>query len=159
MKSSDIHIRAISQQMPQPSIIKICMKITCLKFHSNFPGDNELRMVCFHGYRFYPCWRWSPGCQRGACPRKRAQWSRQNIGKLLSPTWDWHVYHCWFCYFKGINRNQYTWDVHIQLKFQYAEYVRDVSHWMQNLVFKMTKNYSAISEWIKLKNYSRTKYC
>ena len=80
--------------MPQPSITKICMKITCLKFHSNFPGVNELRMVCFHGYRFYPCWRWSPGCQRGARPRKRAQWSCQNIGKLLSPTWDWHIYHC-----------------------------------------------------------------
>ena len=30
---SDIHIRAIS---------KICLKITYLKFHSNFPGANEL---------------------------------------------------------------------------------------------------------------------
>ena len=28
MKSSDIHIRAISQQMPQPSIIKILLKIS-----------------------------------------------------------------------------------------------------------------------------------
>ena len=42
VKSSDIHIRAISQQMPQPSITKICLKMTCLKFHSNFPRDNEL---------------------------------------------------------------------------------------------------------------------
>ena len=42
MKSSDIHIRAISHQMPQPSITKICLQITCLKFHSNFPGANEL---------------------------------------------------------------------------------------------------------------------
>ena len=25
-------------EMPQPSITKICLKITCLKFHSNFPG-------------------------------------------------------------------------------------------------------------------------
>ena len=42
VKSSDIHIRAISQGMPQPLITKICLKITCLKFHSNFPGANEL---------------------------------------------------------------------------------------------------------------------
>ena len=42
MKSSDIHIRAISQEMPQPSITKICLKITCLKFNSNFPGASEL---------------------------------------------------------------------------------------------------------------------
>ena len=41
-KSSDIHIRAISQQMPQPLIIKIHLKITCPKFHSNSPGANEL---------------------------------------------------------------------------------------------------------------------
>ena len=42
LKSSDIHIRTISQEIPQPSITKICLKITCLKFHSNFPGANEL---------------------------------------------------------------------------------------------------------------------
>ena len=42
VRSRDIHIRAISQQMPQPSITKICLKITYLKFHSNFPGANEL---------------------------------------------------------------------------------------------------------------------
>ena len=33
---------AISQEMPQPSIMKICLKITYLKFHLNFPGANEL---------------------------------------------------------------------------------------------------------------------
>ena len=33
VKSNDIHIRAISQEMPQPSITKIYLKITCLKFH------------------------------------------------------------------------------------------------------------------------------
>ena len=42
VKSSDIHIRAISQEMPQSSITKICLKITNLKFHWNFPGANEL---------------------------------------------------------------------------------------------------------------------
>ena len=43
VKSSDIHTRAISQEMPQPLITKICLKITYLKFHSNFPGNNELK--------------------------------------------------------------------------------------------------------------------
>ena len=41
VKCSDIHIRAISQETPQPSITEICLKITYLKFHSNFPGANE----------------------------------------------------------------------------------------------------------------------
>ena len=41
-KSSDIHIRAISQDMPQTSNTKICLKITWRKFHSIFPGANEL---------------------------------------------------------------------------------------------------------------------
>ena len=44
VKSYDIHIRAISQQMPQTSISKIYLKITCLKFHSNIPGANELTL-------------------------------------------------------------------------------------------------------------------
>ena len=39
---SVIHIRATSREMPQPSVTKICLKITYLKFHSNFPGANEL---------------------------------------------------------------------------------------------------------------------
>ena len=42
VKSSDIHIRAISQEMSQPSISNIFLKSTCLKLHSNFPGANEL---------------------------------------------------------------------------------------------------------------------
>ena len=52
VKSSDIHIRAISQEMPQPSITEIFLKITCLKFHSNFLGAKELSIVSFRNYRF-----------------------------------------------------------------------------------------------------------
>ena len=37
-----MHIKAISQEMPQPSFTIICLKIRWLKFHSNFPGANEL---------------------------------------------------------------------------------------------------------------------
>ena len=40
VKSCDIHIRAISQEMPQPSLTKIHLTITYIKFHSNFPGGN-----------------------------------------------------------------------------------------------------------------------
>ena len=39
---SDIHIRENSQEMPQPSITKIHLKITYLNFYSDFPGANEL---------------------------------------------------------------------------------------------------------------------
>ena len=45
MKSSDIHIRAISQEIPQLSITKICLKITYLEFYSNLPGASELMLV------------------------------------------------------------------------------------------------------------------
>ena len=51
-KTSDIHIRAMSQQMPQSSITKIRLKVTYPKFHSNFPGASELtrcRLVTTHG--------------------------------------------------------------------------------------------------------------
>ena len=42
VRSSDIHIRASSQEVPEPSITEIIWKIKYLKFHSNFPGANEL---------------------------------------------------------------------------------------------------------------------
>ena len=45
VKSTNIHIRAISQDMPQLSITKIPWKITYLKFLSYFPGANELALT------------------------------------------------------------------------------------------------------------------
>ena len=45
MKSSDIHIRAISLELPQPSITTIHLKITYLKLHLNSPGTNELSVT------------------------------------------------------------------------------------------------------------------
>ena len=41
-RSFGFQVRAIPQEMPQSSITEICLKITCLKFHSNFPVTNEL---------------------------------------------------------------------------------------------------------------------
>ena len=46
--TAPISSTAISQEMPPPSITKIRLKITYLKFHSNFPGTNELTL--FHIY-------------------------------------------------------------------------------------------------------------
>ena len=44
IRSSDIHLRSILWKVSQPSIIEISLKITYLKFHSNFPGVNELTL-------------------------------------------------------------------------------------------------------------------
>ena len=41
VKSNDIHLRAISQEIPQPSITKLSLIITYGKFHWNLPGTNE----------------------------------------------------------------------------------------------------------------------
>ena len=41
---SGIHIRAISQEMPQPSISNLFENYIYLNFHSNLPGANELRL-------------------------------------------------------------------------------------------------------------------
>ena len=49
VKSTDIHIRAISQEMPHPSITQISLKITYLRFHSKFPGANELKSMQLDG--------------------------------------------------------------------------------------------------------------
>ena len=58
VKSNDIHIREISQEVRQPSITKIRLKITYLKFHLNFPGANDLQWGTYflfyaRGYFYY----------------------------------------------------------------------------------------------------------
>ena len=45
VRSSDNYLWPISQDIPQPSTIKIRLKVTYLKFHSDLPGASELRMV------------------------------------------------------------------------------------------------------------------
>ena len=58
MKFSDIHIRAITQEMPRPSITKIHLKITYLKFHSNFPRVNELILLAKTSAHLYSKHSW-----------------------------------------------------------------------------------------------------
>ena len=45
VRSSGIHLSAILQEMPQPSVTKISLKFTYLKLCSNLPGANELTEV------------------------------------------------------------------------------------------------------------------
>ena len=77
-----IIIMAISQEMPQPSTTKIHLKITHLKYHSNFPGANELMKMHsergkqvpsnlkykLHLSKQWTCWSlrcyWNVACQR-----------------------------------------------------------------------------------------------
>ena len=42
VRSNDIHIWAVSHEIPQPLITKISLKITYVKFHSYLPGANDL---------------------------------------------------------------------------------------------------------------------
>ena len=51
LKSNDIHFRAISQEMRQPSISYVRLKITYIKFHLNFPGAMSQKVLRFrvHG--------------------------------------------------------------------------------------------------------------
>ena len=45
VRSSGIHLRAILQEIPQPSVNEISLKITYLKFCSNLPGADELNSI------------------------------------------------------------------------------------------------------------------
>ena len=47
VKSNDIHQRAVLQEISQPPITKIRLKIIYHKFHSNLSGTNEL----IHGFQ------------------------------------------------------------------------------------------------------------
>ena len=53
--------------MPQPSIPEICLKITCLRFHSCLPGANELTfqvlVLCVNGIETWPQWWQQSFCE------------------------------------------------------------------------------------------------
>ena len=44
-ESSDHQLRTISQEIPQPSITKMRLKITYITFHANLPGANEINTL------------------------------------------------------------------------------------------------------------------
>ena len=43
LRSSDVHLRAISLEISKPSVTKISLKIIFLRFYWNLPGANELK--------------------------------------------------------------------------------------------------------------------
>ena len=47
IRSSDIHLRVITQEIPQPSISKISLEIEYIKFHSNPTGASKLNASVF----------------------------------------------------------------------------------------------------------------
>ena len=53
--SSDIHMRAISQKVPQPSINEISLKITLLILYSNHPGNQWVKHVLAILPQLWPC--------------------------------------------------------------------------------------------------------
>ena len=62
VRSSNILLGIISHKIPQPLIIEISLKITCLNFYSNLPGANELIYTIHtkyhHHYSYDDEWRW-----------------------------------------------------------------------------------------------------
>ena len=72
------------QEIPQPSMIKISMKITCIKFDSNLPGDSELNAsetTTFHKQLFLQTSNVNPWC------------AELHICLLYhSSTQQWHMY-------------------------------------------------------------------
>ena len=47
VRSSGIHLKAISQEIPQPPFTKVSLKITYLKLSWNLPGANELNVSIY----------------------------------------------------------------------------------------------------------------
>ena len=45
LRSSDVHLRAISFEISQPWVTKISLKIISLRFYRKLPGANELMMI------------------------------------------------------------------------------------------------------------------
>ena len=50
LRSSDVHLRAISLEISQPSVTNISLKIIFLRFYWNLPGANEL--ICCRPSRY-----------------------------------------------------------------------------------------------------------
>ena len=58
IRSSDIHLRQFSQEIPQLPMTAISFKITYLKFCSNLPGANELINNIWFKYAFANQYWW-----------------------------------------------------------------------------------------------------
>ena len=74
MKSSDINIMSISQEMPQPSITKICLKSRYIKF----PRGQSVNIVKWPGCDYM----WLSVCIAGEhAVHRRDAWGGSSIGR------------------------------------------------------------------------------
>ena len=64
VRFNDVHLTAISQDIPQPSITEFSLKITYGNFHSNLPGDNELMCKSQYMYIIITMKGWTRQYQR-----------------------------------------------------------------------------------------------
>ena len=55
VRSSNIHLIVISQEIPQSPITTTNLKITYLEFHADLPGDNELIQQNSKGHCYARC--------------------------------------------------------------------------------------------------------
>ena len=74
LPTRDIYLRIISREIPQQSITKISLNISCVKFHSNFPGANELIPFPFPVYRAH-----GQGLFNTSTSGRTSQNTRQNM--------------------------------------------------------------------------------
>ena len=84
VKSSGIHVGAISLDKPQPPNTEIRLKITYLKFHLNFPRGQWVGV--FFATAF------------STCSQSRRQWVSQSLDGHRSPKskllcWNWGIYN------------------------------------------------------------------
>ena len=58
VRSSDMHLRAVSHLIPLPPFTKSWLGVACIRFHSNLPGVNELIQIQLLYKKNYPVtWR------------------------------------------------------------------------------------------------------
>ena len=88
MRSGGIHLRAILQEIPQPSVTEVSLKITNLRFCSNLPGPGANEVTHCGLLAVMP---WSGGgigqhslkfLLEGLIDKKSAQ-----IARVMGPTW------------------------------------------------------------------------
>ena len=74
VRSQDVHLRGISQEIAQSSITKISFKFFYLKFASNLPGANELKENCISNVNEQANGWWTVSVELVHIPGERGFW-------------------------------------------------------------------------------------
>ena len=82
LRSSHIHLRPISLEVLHPSVAKISLRITYLKFHSNVHGVNALNSLIHRLFLGHYCPNGTQAANEFPCPRGsfNNETRRTNIG-------------------------------------------------------------------------------